>query len=91
METRGHGIEVRGQVEYTKIKSKFFRCAHCFDWMIEWTPVIKPEYRHGFRRMIKEDLNGISPRVWLQCPNGKPRGTGFYDMRERNPKKRLNL
>lgn len=84
-------ISVKSQVEYTKIPSKFFRCARCFDPMIEWTPVIKAAYRHGFQRMIKEDLNGKAPRVWLQCPNGHARGTGFYDMRERNPKKRLNL
>lgn len=84
-------ISVKSQIEYTKIKSKFFICVKCLDYMIEWTPVIKAAYRHGLKRMIQEDLGGQTPRTWLQCPNGHPRFTGFYDLREKQPRRRTTL
>jgi hypothetical protein len=83
-------ISVKSKTEYTKIKSTRFLCAKCLAFMIEWTPVIKRAMVGGMRRHVKEDLDGIFPTVWFQCPNGDPYGVhGMLDIR--SPKARRIL
>jgi hypothetical protein len=83
-------IQVRSPTEYTKLKSQHFICFKCWNHMIEWTPVIKKGMMSGMRRHLEQDLDGIMPQVWFQCPNGHPYGVhGMLDLRNKGQIRRI--